>query len=246
MKSSAIKVTNLSKSYGDLTVFKNINLEITKSEIVSIVGGSGCGKSTLMRLIIGLEYPDSGQIEIFGKGQNSIDFIPAKRFGVMFQYGGLFSSMTLAENIKVVLESFTDLPNDEMDLIAEIKLDNVGLNGFQDYYPAQISGGMKKRLAIARAMALDPEILFLDEPSSGLDPITSASIDNLIKKINASLGTTIVIISHDLASILNVSSRIIMLDKSIQGILADDIPDNLIKHKNKKVFDFFNRVEESK
>jgi phospholipid/cholesterol/gamma-HCH transport system ATP-binding protein len=242
-----INVKNLTVKYGDLTVLDNMNFDIKRGEIFVIVGGSGCGKSTLLRQLIGLEIPETGDIIIDG-----FDFINADKnqrkqillkFGVLFQSGGLYASMTLAENISIVLESYTDLTIDEIDEVIDIKLASVGLNGFRDYYPAEISGGMKKRAALARAMALDPEILFFDEPSSGLDPLTSASLDKLIMQINKIFNKTIVIVTHDLASILSISHRIIMLDKSVKGIIAEGTPEYLVNFKeNKKVYDFFNRI----
>lgn len=241
-----INVRNLTIKYGNLTVLNNVSFDIKKGEIFVIVGGSGCGKSSLLRQLIGLETPTEGDIFI-----NGIDFINSdnkqrnqilQKFGVMFQSGGLFASMTLAENIALVLETYTQLSDDEIDDVIDIKLASVGLKGFRDYYPAEISGGMKKRAAIARAMALDPEILFFDEPSSGLDPLTSAALDQLIIEINRIFHKTIVIVTHDLASILSISHRIIMLDKNVKGILAEGTPDFLVNYKeNMNVFNFFNR-----
>lgn len=240
-----IEIKNLSKKYGNLLVLDNINFDIYRSEILCIVGGSGCGKSTLLRQIIGLESPSSGEIYVDGEM-----FFPAnfkvqerimKKFGVMFQLGGLLASMTLEENIALPLKTYTSLSNDEIQEIIRIKLASVGLDGFQDYLPAEISGGMKKRAALARAMALDPEILFFDEPASGLDPITSAALDNLIIELNKSLGTTMIIVTHDLASILNVAHRIVMLDKSVKGILAIGTPEEMKNSSNELIYNFFNR-----
>lgn len=242
-----IKVENLSVKYGELKVLDNVNFSIIRGEIFVIVGGSGCGKSTLLRQLIGLETPTSGDVFIDGTNfvsasKNEKKLIRSK-FGVLFQSGGLFASMTLADNIKIVLSSNTDLNVDEMDEVVDIKLASVGLSGFRNYYPAQISGGMKKRAALARAMALDPDILFFDEPSSGLDPLTSASLDKLIIEINRIFGTTMIIVTHDLASILTISQRIIMLDKSTKGIIEQGTPEYLVNLKeNPTVFNFFNRI----
>ncbi len=247
-KEKIIEVKNLKVQYGDRVILENVNFDIYKGEIFVIVGGSGCGKSSLLRQIIGLEVPVEGEIDFEGK-----DFIAAKknqkreflkRFGVLFQSNGLFASMTIGENIALVLEKSSDLNEARIDKIIEMKLSSVGLNGFEDFLPSEISGGMKKRAALARAMALDPEILFFDEPSSGLDPVTSAALDDLIKQINDGLDTTMVIVSHDLASVLSISDRIIMLDKSVRGILAIGTPEELKNSDDERVYNFFNRISE--
>lgn len=240
-----IEVKNLTKVYGKLTVLENVNFEIKRGEIICIVGGSGCGKSTLLRQIIGLENPTSGEIYVDGEryypSKPNIQDRIMKKFGVMFQLGGLIASMTLRENIELPLKSYTTLNDQEIEEIIQLKLASVGLDGFQDYLPSEISGGMKKRAALARAMALDPEILFFDEPSSGLDPVTSAALDNLINELNRSLGTTMIIVTHDLASIFNIAHRIIMLDKSVKGVLAIGTPEELKNSNNKVIYNFFNR-----
>jgi phospholipid/cholesterol/gamma-HCH transport system ATP-binding protein len=240
-----IEVKNLSKQYNDHIVLKDVNFNITKGEIVCIAGGSGCGKSTLLRQIIGLEEPTSGEIYV-----NNTKFFPAsekvrnaiiKSFGVMFQLGGLIASMTLFENIALLLKKYTALTDEQIKYTIDLKLSAVGLDGFQDYLPSEISGGMKKRAALARAMALDPEILFFDEPSSGLDPITASSLDHLIKEINQSMETTMVIVTHDLASIYDISNRVILLDTSVSGILDIGTANELKLSENKIVNNFFNR-----
>jgi phospholipid/cholesterol/gamma-HCH transport system ATP-binding protein len=241
-----IEVQNLTVRYGDRTILENINFHINRGEIFVIVGGSGCGKSTLLRQLIGLELPTYGDIFFEGINFTSADKKTKnkilRRFGVLFQSSGLFASMTLAENIALLLEKYTELPEDKIEKIIEMKLAAVGLSGYQDFLPSEISGGMKKRAAFARSMALDPDVLFFDEPSSGLDPITSASLDELIVQINKGLGTTMVIVSHDLASILNIAHRIIMLDKSQKGIIATGTPDELRNSNDERVYKFFNRI----
>ncbi len=242
-----IEVKDLSVRYGSRTIIQNVNFNIYEWEIFVIVGGSGCGKSTLLRQLIGLEKPTSGSIKIKGEG-----FITAtekrrneikRKFGILFQSGGLFASMTLAENIALSLENYTDLNQEQISRVISLKLSAVGLGGCQNYLPDEISGGMKKRAALARAMALDPEFLFFDEPSSGLDPVTAASLDELIKEFNTALGTTMIVVTHDLSSILNIATRIIMLDKNKKGIIAVGTPDEMINIKdNKSVYNFFNRL----
>ena len=242
-----IEVQNLSVSYGNREILKDVSFQIKKGEIFLICGGSGCGKSTLLRQLIGLEQPQSGSIIV--NGTNFLKCNDKERkeiltsFGVLFQSSGLFASMTLAENMRLLLDSYTHLSDGDKDTMIEMKLNAVGLGGYGDFYPSEISGGMKKRAALARAITLDPDILFFDEPASGLDPLTSASLDNLIVDINRGLGTTMVIVSHDLASILNIAERIIMLDRSIKGILAEGTPEQLRNYKdNQLVYNFFNRI----
>jgi len=247
MAEDIIKVENLKVAYGDRIILENINFSILKGEIFFIVGGSGCGKSTLLRQLIGLESPTSGNVYIkntlFSNTDSKTKNIILKKIGVLFQSSGLFASMTLEENMRLILDTYTDLTEIEKSNLINIKLSSVGLEGYNNFYPNEISGGMKKRAAIARAMVLDPEILFFDEPASGLDPVTSASLDILIKEINKGLGTTIVIVSHDLQSILNIAERVIMLDKSVKGIIAEGTPKEL-KNRTEQplVYNFFNRI----
>ncbi len=246
---SIIEVSDLKVQYGDRVILENVNFDVKDGEVFVIVGGSGCGKSTLLRQMIGLETPTEGTILINNRDLTNADedekVSIMRKNGVLFQFNGLFASMTIAENIELILQKYTDLPEEQIKEIVDIKLALVGLGGFQNYKPAEISGGMKKRAALARAMALDPEILFFDEPSSGLDPITSASLDNLIKELNKSLNTTMVIVTHDLASILSVSHRIIMLDRDVRGIVAMGTPEELVNYKdNQTVYNFFNRILE--
>lgn len=247
MAEEIIKVENLKVAYGDRIILDNINFGIRKGEIFFIVGGSGCGKSTLLRQLIGLESPKNGNVYIkntlFSNSDSKTKNIILKKIGVLFQSSGLFASMTLEENMRLILDTYTELSEIEKSNLINIKLSSVGLAGYNNFYPNEISGGMKKRAAIARAMVLDPEILFFDEPASGLDPVTSASLDILIKEINKGLGTTIVIVSHDLQSILNIAERVIMLDKSVKGIIAEGTPKEL-KNRTEQplVYNFFNRI----
>jgi phospholipid/cholesterol/gamma-HCH transport system ATP-binding protein len=242
-----IEAQNVTVRYGELTVLEDVNFKIRRGEIFVIVGGSGCGKSTLLRQLIGLEVPTEGQIMIEGENlsEASADDSSSimKKFGILFQSNGLFASMTIGENVKLALDSNTSLDEETADRIIDIKLNSVGLLNYKNFYPSEISGGMQKRAALARAMALDPDILFFDEPSSGLDPLTASALDKLIIELNAGLNTTMVIITHDLASILNISHRVLMLDKSVKGVITEGKPDELLNMKeNELVYNFFNRI----
>jgi phospholipid/cholesterol/gamma-HCH transport system ATP-binding protein len=244
-----IEVRDLSVVYDDRTILENINFDIKRGEIFVIVGGSGCGKSTLLRQLIGLETPSTGTITVddedFSGADRSKKIEILKKFGILFQSSGLFASMTIAENISLLLESFSKVKKDLIPDIIEMKLSSVGLNGYQEFLPSEISGGMKKRAALARAMALDPDILCFDEPSSGLDPVTSAALDKLIIELNQAFGTTMIVVTHDLASILNISHKIIMLDRSKKGIIATGTPVELKNDRNNPiVYNFFNRITE--
>lgn len=219
--------------FGTRTIFRDVSFVVAAREVFVILGGSGCGKSTLMKQIIGLLPPTAGQIEIAGHvitGQNREAELAAVRrqFGVMFQSGALFGSMTLLENVMLPLEMFTDLPPDGREAVAQMKLALVGLGDAAHLMPAEISGGMARRAGIARAMALDPPILFLDEPSAGLDPITSAGLDRLILDLRQDLGVTFVVVTHELTSILTIADRCIMLDRAAYpdggGMIAEGDP----------------------
>lgn len=232
--------------YGDNTILENVNFEVQTGEIFVIMGGSGCGKSTLLRNIIGIETPTEGRIWINGTDTALLDDLELRKLhlgiGMLFQSSALFGSMTIGENVALPLTEFTTLPAKDIELIVKMKLGMVELAGYDNHYPSELSGGMKKRAGIARAMALDPAMLFLDEPSAGLDPVTSAELDVLIKKLNEGIGTTMVIVTHELKTIFNISHRVIMLDRDARGIIAEGDPRKLRESSdNPKVRGFFSR-----
>jgi len=247
---AAIELNQVACVYGDRTVLENITFAVKRAEIFFIIGGSGCGKSTLLRHMIGLKQPAKGSVKYFGR-----DFTHAtaaerqellRSFGVLYQSGALWSSMTLRENVALPLELLTDLDRRERDEIVAIKLAQVGLAGYEDYFPSEISGGMKKRAGLARALALDPGIVFFDEPGAGLDPITSLKLDELVKQIRDTLGTTIVIVSHELASIFDIADRVVMLDRDVKGVIAEGDP-RILRDRSQdvRVREFLNRREET-
>jgi phospholipid/cholesterol/gamma-HCH transport system ATP-binding protein len=230
---SVIQVEGVAQRFGQRTIFRDVTFRVDAGEVFVILGGSGCGKSTLMKQLIGLLSPSAGHIAMFGleitgpEGEAALHDVQ-RRIGVMFQSGALFGSMTLLENVMLPLEMFTDLPSEGREAVARVKLGLVGLNDAASLMPAEISGGMARRAGIARAMALDPPLLLLDEPSAGLDPITSAGLDKLILDLRHDLGATFVVVTHELASILAIADRCIMLDKAAYpdagGAIAEGDP----------------------
>ena len=246
----AIKVMEMVAGYGEDVILNRVNFEVYEGEIFVILGGSGCGKSTLLKHLIGLNEPISGNIVIGGvditdyKGGNFQQVL--RQCGILFQSGALFGSMTVSENVALPMQEHTDLPAAYIDNIVRMKLAQVSLTGYENHLPSEISGGMRKRAGLARAMALNPKILFFDEPSAGLDPVTSAELDQLIIRLNRSYGTTMVIVTHELPSIFTVAHRVIMLDKRFKTIIAEGTPQYLRDNsQNPYVRQFFNRETEA-
>jgi len=244
-----ITVRNLTMAYGSFVLIRDLNFTIGHGDVFIIMGGSGCGKSTLLRYLIGLKETE-GRGEIFYGEDNFTNADPLmrerirRRFGVLFQSGALWSSMTLAENVGLLLEEFTNLNPSQIREVASLKLALVGLKGFEDYYPSQISGGMQKRAALARAMALDPEILFFDEPSAGLDPISSRLLDDLILELRDSLGATVVVVTHELQSIFAIGNNSVFLDPVSKTVIASGSPKELLAHsEDPRVRRFLTRGE---
>jgi phospholipid/cholesterol/gamma-HCH transport system ATP-binding protein len=229
-----ITAKDLTMAYGDFLIQENLNFTINRGDIFIIMGGSGCGKSTLLKIMIGLKKPATGEVfyegDPFWSSTDQEREATKRKFGTLFQSGALWSSMTLAENIGLALQQYTSLKEAEIREVAAYKLMLVGLAGFEDYYPNEISGGMKKRAGLARAMALDPEILFFDEPSAGLDPISSKLLDDLILELRESLGTTVVIVTHELASIFAIGNNSVFLDPVTKTQLATGNPNELRDH----------------
>ena len=245
---SHIIAKDLTMAYGDFLIQKNLNFTINRGDIFIIMGGSGCGKSTLLKIMIGLKSPATGDVfydgEPFWSSSPMEQETTKRKFGTLFQSGALWSSMTLTENIGLALQQYTDLGDAEIREVAAYKLMLVGLAGFEDYYPNEISGGMKKRAGLARAMALDPEILFFDEPSAGLDPISAKLLDDLILELRESLGTTVVIVTHELASIFAIGNNSVFLDPVTKTQLATGNPNELRDHSpNFDVRNFLKRGE---
>jgi len=228
-----IEVSGLKLFYAGQEILRDITFTVGRGDIFVIMGGSGSGKSTLLRSMIGLLEPDAGEVRFggqsFTRAEREERAAMLRRFGVLYQKGALWSSMTLAENIGLVLEEYTDLGPAEVREVASFKLALVGLSGFEDHLPGEVSGGMQRRAGIARAMTLDPEILFLDEPSAGLDPITSRRLDDLIVALRESLGATIVVVTHELESLLAIGDNSVFLDGETKTIIARGAPQDLLE-----------------
>jgi phospholipid/cholesterol/gamma-HCH transport system ATP-binding protein len=242
-----IIVRDLTMAFGDFIVMRDLNFTVKRGDVFVIMGGSGCGKSTLLNHLIGLLEPATGEILYqnfnFTKAPPEAREQMLRRFGVLYQSGALWSSMTLAQNVGLPLEEFTDLSPREIHAIASIKLSLVGLRGFEDYYPSQISGGMQKRAGLARAMALDPEVLFFDEPSAGLDPISSRLLDELILELRDGLGATVVVVTHELPSIFTIANNSVFLDAESRTMIAGGDPKELLAHsQDPKVHRFLTRA----
>jgi phospholipid/cholesterol/gamma-HCH transport system ATP-binding protein len=243
-----IVVSDLTMAYGDFVIQRDLNFTVNHGDIFIIMGGSGCGKSTLLRHLIGLKSPAKGKV--FYEDISFWDIVPAEReklmrkFGILYQSGALWSSMTLAENVALPLGEYTDLSAAEINELVDLKLALVGLAGYREFYPSEISGGMQKRAGLARAMALDPEFLFFDEPSAGLDPISARRLDDLILELRDSLGTTIVVVTHELASIFAIGNNSVFLDPQTRTMIAEGDPHRLLADsRDPKVRDFLTRGE---
>ena len=230
-KMPAITAKNLEIAYGDFVIQRDLNFSVNRGEIFVLMGGSGCGKTTVMRCLTGLKEPAKGQVfmgdvSFWEAGQDVRDQM-ARNIGVVYQSGALWSSMTIAENVGLPLGEFYDLTPREIRELSSLKLALVGLAGFEDYYPSEISGGMRKRAGVARALALDPEFLFLDEPSAGLDPVTSSLLDDLIVELRDSLGATMIMVTHELPSIFSVADNCVYLDAETKTMIASGDPRHL-------------------
>jgi phospholipid/cholesterol/gamma-HCH transport system ATP-binding protein len=234
VQNSHLEIKDLTMAYGDFLIQKDLTFNILKGDIFIIMGGSGCGKSTLLRHLVGLKAPAKGTVSYRG-----VSFWDAtaedrarlmQKIGMLYQSGALWSSMTLAENVAIPLETYTSLTRQEVHEVVSLKMALVGLAGFEEYYPSEISGGMRKRAALARAMALDPDILFFDEPSAGLDPISAKLLDDLILELRDSLGATVVVVTHELASIFAIGNNSVFLDPETKTMIAQGDPNELVKN----------------
>jgi len=245
-RETVIEVQALEMAYGSFVLMRDLNFRIRKGDIFIIMGGSGCGKSTLLKQMVGLKRPATGRILYgnvsFWDAESRDQELLKRRFGILFQSGALWSSMTLAENVALPLEQYTDLNPAQIRELASFKLALVGLGGFEDFYPSELSGGMKKRAGLARAMALDPDLLFFDEPSAGLDPISARLLDDLIIELSESLSATIVVVTHDLASIFAIGTNSVFLDPDVKTMTASGDPERLLtESKDPTVISFLTR-----
>ncbi len=247
-KEAAIEVRGLDMGYGSYVLMRELDFTVRKGDIFIIMGGSGCGKSTLMKILIGLKEPMKGQVfyggeDFWGADEDEREKVK-RRFGVLYQSGALWSSLTLAENVSLPLEQYTKLGRAEIRDIVSLKLGLVGLAGFEEFYPSEISGGMRKRAGLARAMALDPDILFFDEPSAGLDPVSARLLDDLILQLRDSLGATVVVVTHELASIFAIGNNSVFLDPESKTMTASGDPKVLLKEStDPTVIEFLTRGE---
>ncbi len=242
----AIEADGLECGYDGEDILKGVTFQVARGESFFIIGGSGCGKSTLLRNLVGLNRPRAGMVKFLGLPFSAADVASRRaqlrNFGMLFQGGALWTSLTLRQNVALPLEEHTSLNRAEIGQVADLKLAQVGLAGFEDYYPSDISGGMKKRAGLARALALDPAIVFFDEPWAGLDPVTSRRLDALIRQIRETFGTTLVIVSHELDSIFGLADRVIMLDREARGIIAEGDPRKLAESStDERVREFLHR-----
>lgn len=243
-----IEVRDLDLSYGDVTIMSGLNFKVQKGDIFIVMGPSGCGKSTLLKVMIGLKDPEKGKVLYEGESFWDQDFpgqqAMMRRFGVLYQGGALWSSLTLEENVALPLQIYTNLSAEQIREVVRVKLALVGLAGYANFYPAQISGGMRKRAGLARAIALDPDIIFFDEPSAGLDPVSARMLDDLILQLRDALGATIVVVTHELASIFTVGNSAIFLDPESRTMIASGSPkDLLVNSSDPRVIQFLTRGE---
>ena len=246
--SQHIVVDNLTMKYGDFLIQKDLSFSINRGDIFVVMGGSGCGKSTLLKHLVGLIAPSSGRVmygdQSFWELSSAERDVLLRRVGILYQKGALWTSMTLAENVAMPLRQYTNYSESEIRDIASYKLALVGLSGFEDYYPSEISGGMQKRAGLARAIALDPEVLFFDEPSAGLDPISSKLLDDLILELNRGLGATIVVVTHELPSIFAIGSNSVFLDADAKTMIASGDPKELLRSsRDPRIVRFLTRGE---
>lgn len=241
-----ISLRDLRVRYGEREILHGVSMEVKRGETLVILGGSGSGKSTLLRTLVGLEKPSSGEIWLNGKNiaaisNDEMDEL-RRKMGMSFQSGALFGSMTVGENVALPLREHTKLEDSTIDIMLRLKLEQVGLAGFEDYFPSELSGGMKKRAAVARALAMDPEILFFDEPSAGLDPIIAAGIDDLILELKRAFHMTIIVVTHELASAFLIADQMVYIDKG--HIIAQGTPAEMKANPLPRVRQFFDRVPE--